>query len=210
MWLTARILILCFAVDSVLIGCSIQQSSSFFVEQAAISEIGIHRKIRESLKQRISPLFGELFAVTGHRISTGKGTVLATRSFLSTVPPLPDIAGWEKITIYLPYSLSEKITYISVENEDIIVFWSKGASNFPRTGRFGYGTSGWIRFGESSKHRLVIDFEISIQSFEPFFSTSPHSQFVIRQDLTLQETQVDDLTPWEGAVGSHIYDESIH
>ncbi len=201
-------------------GCDYKRSTAFYVEEAKLAQDGVHRQTRESLATAepgsnrgpgdiYDPrVTDEHFGVTAHRIARGNGTVIAIRTFLATIPPLPDVTGFEKLTAYIPPGVLSSSGRIKLPDENVIVFWSEGGGNFPNVGCYGYATGGEIKYKRRSATKITIDWNINIGIVDGF-SFSSCKPFVFNQRTPLKLKRIDELTPWEGVAGGHIYAESI-
>jgi hypothetical protein len=127
-------------------GC---QADSFYVEKATLSEIDAHLLLRNRILQKNERIAwsNEYLSITGHRISADGGIVFGHRLFSKGVIPLVDQASFEKLSIQIPSGETHhKMSTISIKSDkDVLVFWSKGPSNFPRgSGCYGYASDGYI------------------------------------------------------------------
>jgi len=91
----------------------------------------------------------------------------------------------------------------------VIGFVSTGSSAFPgASGCFGYIASGTIRYTREASGKLTsrIVFVARLQS--PLGWKGDCSEFAFDKTIVLNSKNIGDLTPWDGAVGSHIYKET--
>lgn len=181
--------------------------------KSASIDMDAHKTIRNSMiSKKGERTIDKEFVITGHRISKGSGTVLAYRVFNSGKPFIPDTAGFEKLTIYLPVDITEKIKTIDFcdGNNNAIAFWSNGSSNFPgHSGCFGYASSGTIHIKPVSNEEILADVDINFNLESPGGWTKDCGKFEFKKSLLFKEKDIHSLTPWEGNVGTHIYEESI-
>ncbi len=188
-------------------------ADTFYVEHATFSHIEDHRTTRTKLIQGIkSAERVENFVIAGHRITADDALVLAYRTFSPGAIPFVDQAHFEKLTILLPANVSniagDKITFQG--NSEAIVFWSKGSANFPgKSGCYGYGSSGALTITSVSDGSISAVLDLTIQSISPAGWKTECGNFVFRKSLVFARKRIQDLTPWDGTSGAHIYDESI-
>ena len=202
-------LITVLAVTLILSAC---QTDSFYIENASLSELQDHRAAQRLIYRGTTPEgLKDYFQLTGHRVVPGMGTVLAYRAFSRGVIPLVDQAGFEKLTIVLPDNLTNTVEnrIVISDGGEAIVFWSRGSSNFPRIGCYGYAVSGSITVTNKARDTLVADLDMILRSISPGGWEEECGTFAFKKALVLDRKTVQQLTPWEGTAGSHIYDESI-
>lgn len=148
------------------------QTDSFYVENANLSELQSHRAMQAVVVQGARPsAVKDYFGLSGHRIVPGVGTVLAYRAFSGGLIPLVDQGGFEKLTVVLPVNFSKNVgENISLsEGGEVIVFWSRGPSNFPRTANcYGYASSGSIAITNTARDTIAADLDmLCIRSAQP-------------------------------------------
>jgi hypothetical protein len=189
------------------------QTDSFYVENASLSELQDHRAAQPLVVRGTRPAaLKEYFGLSGHRIVPGIGTVLAYRAFSGGLIPLVDQGGFEKLTVVLPANFSKNVgENISLsEGGKVIVFWSRGSSNFPgESGCYGYASSGSIIVATIARDTITADLDMILRSISPGGWEKECGTLAFKKTLTLDRKTVQQLTPWEGTSGSHIYDESI-
>jgi hypothetical protein len=140
------------------------------------------------------------------------GTVLAYRAFSTGVIPLVDQAGFEKLTIVVPDNLANTVQnkIVLSDGSEAIVFWSRGSSNFPgMSGCYGYAVSGSMTVTNKARDTIAADLDMILRSISPGGREEGCGTFAFKKALILDRKTVQQLTPWEGTSGSHIYDESI-
>jgi len=193
-----------------LYGCTTTKVDSFFLENAAISNLNYHSMLKNSISEDSKLQPDDTFVITGHRIEEGDGVVIGYREFASGMIPLTDQATFEKLTIYLPLSLWINKKEISLADEGIIAFWSNGASNFPgKSGCFGYASSGKVYISSVTNNEAHIDLNATFDLFSPGGWSGDCGKFSLHRKIALRKMIVSSLTPWDGSIGNHIYDESI-
>ncbi len=195
----------------VLCGC---QVDSFYIENATLAEIEDHRLLRDSVVQKNERLglANEYFVITGHRIISDGGIVFGHRLFSSGAIPLLDQASFQKLSIYIPFSVTDqRLNAISIkENKDVFIFWSKGPSNFPRgSGCYGYATDGHVTFMRISDEEISAELNITIDTVSPGGWKKDCDRLELMKTISFKKKLASALTPWEGRQGTHVYDESI-
>jgi hypothetical protein len=195
----------------VLVGCAHRRVDVFYVESASLSSLNAHESYRKALLAGNAVQIPKTFAVTGHRISSGTGTVLAYRAYAPGPIFRTDQGSFQKLTIYVPFSVSAPVSRLGLSREGgTVVFWSSGSSNFPGiSGCVGYASAGSLRFDSIESDKIIAALGIEFKSFSPGGWEQDCKQFTFDKTLTFKRKDVHNLTPWEGAEGKHIYDESI-
>ena len=188
-------------------------TDAFYVEHATLSDLEQHHTIRTTVVQGTrSAERIEDFMLTGHRIAADGTLVLAYRTSSGGAISLVDQARFEKLTILLPANFSKTVGDKTVFQDDggAIAYWSKGSANFPgKSGCYGYGSSGSLTVTDVSNNSIAVDLDLTIQSVSPAGWKSECGSFVFRKTLVFERRLAQDLTPWDGTPGAHIYDESI-
>src|SRR5437879_2331377 len=110
--LLAGLVIICMSYS----GCAIRQVDSFLVEQATMAEASSHRQGKGLTRNWFAKARPE-FVITGHRIATGDGTIIAYRIFSRGMLPFVDQAEFKKLTIFLPFSLSDGPKEVNLTDE---------------------------------------------------------------------------------------------
>ena len=176
-----------------------------------MAEMDLHKTTRQAIVLNKPTKIISEFVITGHRIMEGNGTVVTYRTFSPGGPFFVDQAAFQKLTIFLPFSLSNDLPEVNIgDREDMIAYWSNGSSNFPgKTGCFGYASGGRIRLSRISSTDLSAELFITFDLVSPGGWQKECGKFVFNENVILQRKDVNTLTPWEGTAGAHIYDESI-
>jgi len=201
------ILFLMFTV--ILGGCTHVQSELFVVDHAIVADLEVHQL---TAKQQEQTILNKDFVITGHRIVEGSGTVIAKREYARGSFLQSDQSSFRKLTIYFPYSITEKNKRIELDNNnEIIVFFSSGSSNFPgKTGCFGYAREGYIHFKGYSSENMQVELSLNFNLLSPSGWQDECGRFNIRETSTLPRKELSSLSPWEGAEGSNLYEESMN
>ncbi|NOS81045.1 MAG: hypothetical protein HOP32_05620 [Nitrospira sp.] len=203
----------------VISGC---QVDSFYVDNASLSEISDHRLLRDKLinydeilslsKTEMRGLSKDGFSVIGHRIISDGGTVFGYREFSGGFIPLVDQGDFLKLTIYLPFLLTNQTPsrIVIKDSREVLVFWSRGSANFPdRSGCYGYASDGHINLSWRSSEEVEAELDVMIDSVSPRGWKEECQRFPLRKKFLFAKQLASMLTPWEGRRGNHIYDESI-
>ena len=131
--------------------------------------------------------------------------MFAYRKF--TAVPLVDQAGFQKLSIYLPFPLTDQ-TFSTVPikaNSTAIAFWSRGASNFPRRSDcYGYASDGYINLTRVSAEEVEADLNLTIDlSRRNSLEKEMCPLFVLRERISFTKKLIGNLTSWEGRPGTH-------
>ena len=188
-------------------------TDAFYVEHATLSHLKEHHTLRTTAIQGTrSTERIEDFMLTGHRITADGALVLAYRTSSGRAISLVDQAHFEKLTILLPANFSKVVGSETVFQDDseAMAYWSKGSANFPgKSGCYGYGSSGSLTITGISTNSITAAIDLTIQSVSPAGWKSECEKLLFRKTLVFEKRLVQDLTPWDGTMGAHIYDESI-
>lgn len=192
-------------------GCSSRVADSFYVENATLVERNIHGSMRQSGSLERAGSVGKELVLSGHRIIAGEGTVIAYREFDRGHMLLPDQAQFAKLTILVPVSLREKeVVLILGEQKGVIAYWSRGASNYPgKSGCHGYASDGKVRLTQRQDDQLLAEVSLKFNLVSPGGWKKECGPFDFNDQLIIEKRNVQDLTTWEGKLGTHPYDESI-
>jgi hypothetical protein len=192
--------------------CSFRQVDTLYVEGAALEQLSVHDQIRQAVEQgQANRTQRDFFAITGHRIVPDGGTILAFRVFSRPTIPLVDQAGFQKLTIFIPFALTTEPVEITLsKRRDVIAFWSNANSNFPRrSGCYGYAADGSIHLVKRSPTEIVADLSLTFDLVSAGGWRGECSRLTFKKELVLEQKAVQYLTPWEGRPSSEPYEESM-
>lgn len=197
-----------------LCGCGHIHEQSFYVSGASLQESEHHQRLLKTFESRRTHLTydDKEFVVTGHRIAQGRGTVLAFRSYDPGNPLIADQAGFFKITVYVPTTSLKGGQEFPVPGPDgALAFYSTGSSNFPGSGGcFGYASEGSMRVLETSATTVTVKADLHFRLSGPAGTAlSDCADKRIEATYKAQARRVEELTPWQGAAGQNIYEETI-
>ncbi len=174
-------------------GCARQYESPFYVSHAVITDIEKHKSLRMAIRNQGRFPVNDEFAVVGHRIREGEGFVLAVRRFDDGGWFAVDQAEYEKLTISLPNALSDANGDIDLSDNEVIVYWSNGSSNFPGAADcVGYVTEGRLQFERVKGLKIRVDTNMKIESMSSFGwqKDCENSSFVGRSHLKKLTTTI--------------------
>ena len=193
------------------VSCSSRASDSFFLEKAALAEIQTHVSLRQSSSLERSGALAKEFVLSGHRIVSGDGTVLALREFTGGSIFSPDHGRFWKLTIFLPFPIDDNEVSINLDTGNpIIAYWSQGSSNFPgKSGCHGYASGGQMKLKKQSNSQLSTELALRFDLVSPGGWKKECGPLPFNDKLVLGKRDVQSLTPWEGKPGAHAYEESI-
>ncbi len=191
------------------VSCATQRQDDLIVLGAGLSHASEHSALQRSVANSPPKTIDKQFVITGHRISEGKGVVLAIRKFSSGIAFRTDQAAFQKITIYLPLSKPHGRINLS-ETEGVVAYLSSGSSNFPGTsGCYGYAYDGTLDFLKETNDKVTVFINIMFNLFSPRGWTKECGPLSVQETLTFDKRAVSSLTPWEGRAGKHVYDEIL-
>jgi len=185
-------------------GCVSQYTESFYIEHAKFAQFETHSKLRQTPMHDENIDDIEFFALVGHRIDHGNGTILGIREYSSGPLLTVDQGGFRKVTIWIPNPILVVGETRLASTYQAIAFASVGNPSFPDRGCWAYASSGKIFAHKKYEKLALIEFDI------PFPKLQPDCQsFHLLKSIVVKEKDIDTLTPWEGAVGRTIFDEGI-
>lgn len=191
-------------------GCAKQYENPFYVSHAGIADLEKHKSLRTAIMDRGRFPMNDIFALVGHRIREGEGSVLAIRRFDDGGWFAVDQAEYEKLTISLPNALSDANGDIDLSDNEVIIYWSNGSSNFPGMADcVGYATDGRLRYERATDSKIRANINMRIEAMSLFGWQNDCGKFSLMRKIAFEEIQYNDLTSWQGRQGKHIYDESM-
>ena len=187
------------------------RTDSFFVENAQLADPSLLHRERARIAAGEKVEYNELIhRVTAHRIESGKGVVLGYRWYSPGSPLNIDDESYKKITVWLPENYINSSGKVDiVDASGVIIIYSKGASAWPRTigchGEVGTGVLN-LEWGDNHVRAAVegtIDYVPNVVHKK--LECKPK---VLSEKLKFSPMRLDDLTPWHGVAGEHIYSET--
>ena len=149
--------------------------------------------------------------LSGHRIASGNGTVIAYRS-QSHVLISRDSLTYEKLTIFLGNQLIGDSGVLEIGGTSgAIAFWSVGDAMFgSQSDCVGWATTGEVKYERLSPSMIDVE---TWADFRPV-SLDRHlksqcRKFIFRNHAILERKDALSLTPWEGRSSENTSDEAI-
>jgi hypothetical protein len=194
-------------------GCASPNEQWFFVPGASIQELNRHHELMRAFMAEDPPRLGyenKEFVVTGHRIEQGNGEVIAFRRFNSAGFLLADTATFEKVTALIPQSQFRAGTEIRIADANgAVVYYSASSSNFPGAGGcFGYASAGSIKVDSVSDTQVSVSLDLRFRLSSPLGYSGECVEKVMRGVFTGPTISLGQLSPWQGATGKDLYDET--
>ena len=188
-------------------GCAGWSPDYVWVDRAGLEDPRAHYELSQMQAQRLAD---PEFVITGHRIVPGDGTVLAVRDSSIGIPVLTDQGSFEKVTVYLPKRLGAGDGTIRLEDlPGAFAFLSRGSSAFPgKSGCAGYATGGEIKYSGSTHDAIGITMELHFILSSPAGWKGECAEIAYRAGGSFERKAAEALSPWEGAAGSNVYEES--
>ena len=193
-----------------LLSASCVTSDRFLAEDAGPPDPRSHEEMRKRLVESQTLGSSYEFAVTGHRITRGAGTVVATRSYRRGIPLLTDQGGFEKLTVFLPGEVASSSRVRIGDRDGVIAFYSKGSSAFPgSSGCIGYAKAGTLEVdGASTNGAVHVTMDLDFDLYSPQGWAGDCGEMRLHTEGAFPRRAVSSLTPWEGGGGAEIHDES--
>ena len=186
-----------------------EKEDGFFLEGAELREPNYLLDLATKLRADSLAYFNDknLTPVRAHRIRQGQGTIFAYRRFFPG--GMPDSQGYEKLTIWIaPNTVLKNAVLDLSDPTKIIAVVSSGNSVFHENGCSGYLSSGVVRIeGSDSWYRVTIRAILDAKALLPRFLEC--SGMKIEHQFGTQRLKHEDITPWLGRTGSHIFEETF-
>jgi hypothetical protein len=195
-------------------GCAHVDEQWFYVSGASLQEFDRHRQLSQAFATKTLPRLSyddREFVVTGHRIRDGEGVVLAFRSFAPGRFLVVDQASFLKITSFLPRTRLDPGMEIQLpDSNGTVVFLSTSSSNMPGgTGCFGYASHGSIKVHDVSAAQINVTVDLHFRLSSPLGFSDECNERNVRGAYVLSRLRLQELTPWQGATGNTLHDETI-
>jgi len=142
-----------------------------------------------------------LFGITGHRITSGLGTLIGVRHYDERPTFLTSASGvYTKISIYVPYQL-KTFGIIDSNEEGVIMFVSKGSSYHPGSGScIGYPEKGYVKYNSINNTKYLIDLHLEFTMHNTVAIRYKCKPLYIDQKYSMNKTSVNELSPWDGNI----------
>lgn len=189
---------------------AVDKSDSFFVQQAELKDSHLfeHERARMEAGEEIE--FDEiLYRVIGHQLKKGSGTILGYRWYSNGSAGIIDDELYRKLTVWIPERFANKPGLLQINSDTgIVAIYSSGASAWPRSGCHGQIQSGSLHLEWGARQlKAKIEGVISYIS-DPLWKDQACTPPVIQEEYTFDRLEFEELTPWLGLPGKHIYDET--
>jgi len=194
------------------VGCiTIPKADSFFVDDAELEDPGFFdRKLTGARSDLESFPDEQVYPVIAHRIKGGRGTVLGYRRYTIGSPVAIDDERYQKITIWLPERYQDSDGQLQITAESgIVVVCSRGGSAWPRTGLHGKIEAGTLDLHRAGRRiRAHLEGVITYVRDSRGMDKQRPDPARVSRNFVFTKTNYDDLTPWLGLRGQHIYWET--
>ena len=155
----------------------------------------------------IDPTEKRFFAVNTHRVQEGTGTVIGWRWFSNGNLSNDNDESYRKLSIYLPGDLPAVADVDLADPLAATTVYTQGGSAWPQSacwGRLAPGTLHVERDGNALSVRVKGTLGLSGRTQA---DTACEAE-TIDLAFTARETPVDELTPWLGAAGTRVSEET--
>lgn len=184
---------------------SIDKEDSFHIKGAEFSNFNYLVELDKKLKMKDAPLHvkGDV-NVYIHRLSKGKGFILAYRWFSSGDTMIIDDEVFEKLTIWLKdLPASFPINYDFTTTNNIKAAYTSGGSAWPK-----HNCSGYIESGKMTLDKFGDSYSVKISGTVYPAGSSYCEEKEIDLEFFTKEIKFSELTTWLGLEGEHPYDET--
>jgi len=191
-------------IASVLVYASTDKEDSFYVVDAELSDPDYLRSVNDESGSQ--PYEAKHFGVSAHRLKQGKGVVFGYRFFSGGSITTTDLESYRKLTAWIPADASSLEVNLA-DTGAAVVFYSRGGSAWPRrdcTSRLSTGSLKVERRGET--YRVAVHGQ-TMPAIEGAFGKRCAAQ-PVDIEFTANPLSIDRITPWLGAEGRHIYQET--
>jgi len=207
------ILLLLALLVSSLCGCVMTKAQWFYVDNAQL--VNKPHKLFDAKSGADLQEMAENFVLGGHRIMNGGGVVIGYREFRHPFVPILDVAEYMKLSIQIDrfqhlYDAFEHDEVYLLPLKEATGLWSSGPSNFPtHSPCLGFPSEGYLMLERKSKTRIRIKLIVAIDPMQLNGSRTQCGELILSLHGRIVERKLSELTPWEGKIGKHIYDESM-
>ncbi|MEJ2404033.1 MAG: hypothetical protein P8171_07045 [Candidatus Thiodiazotropha sp.] len=203
------LLVLALAFFALDIYSSIDKQDTFYLRNAQFSDFDYLSNFYKKLENKDEiEVPRERMNIYVHRLSKGKGLILAYRWYTNGDTMIVDDESFKKITIWLaksPASFPVKYDFSSKQN--IKGAYTSGGSAWPRSACSGYIESGTMTLTESgSSYAVKIKATVYPAGSSLFRDYCKEQK--IDYEFSASELEFSDLTPWLGLKGEHPYAET--
>lgn len=178
----------------------------FFVENAEFVQSDFqnllpdNEEVKYIDKNEVLPI---IHLVQNHRIKQGTGFAFGYRYFSAGSIGIDD-ETYKKITIWIP-NLNEDV-YQFGNKSKVIGYFAKGGSAWPRNGCGGEIQSGSVKINKSESDQIVLHITGNVDCRRK--DKIEKGIIEIDETMTFKKIGFQDLNPWRGIGGTHIYRET--
>jgi hypothetical protein len=183
---------------------STDKEDRFYVVGAELSDPDYLRSLDENTSSQ--PYDVKHFGVSAHRLKRGTGIVFGYRFFSGGSVTIVDDEAYRKLTAWIPGDTSSS-EFNLADSERAVVLYSRGGSAWPRgdcTGRVATGSLHIERRGETYSVAVHGQLMVTPQGA----SGKRCAAQPVDIEFTAHPLSIDRITPWLGAEGRHIYEET--
>ena len=184
------------------VGCAPAKADSFFIRSVSLAD---SVPISSTPPAQLSREERDFLPVRGHRLTSGHGVALAYRRYSAGSLVAIDDETFEKVTVWLPDSLliQEKVLDLRTRR-DVVVRYSRGGSAWPGAACYGTAAEGQITLRQVESNRVGAQVTFTMDLAGPSYC----GRASFRRHLVFVRRALEQLTPWDGRSGSHIYEET--
>jgi len=187
------------------------ETDAFYVENASAQDLQSHTATKDRDAAKWGYEITLRIGLSGHRITSGNGTVIAYRS-QSHVLISRDSLTYEKLTIFLGNQLVGDSGVLEIGGtSSAIAFWSVGDAMFgSQSDCVGWATTGEVKYEILSPDKIDVETWANFRPVSLDRHLKSHCRkFNFRNHAILERKDVLSLTPWDGRSSKNISDEAI-
>ncbi len=204
--LAAIVVLLVLVLGGLWANAAIDKEDTFALQNSEFDDANYLRAIDSSKGDDRLIHHRDYVPVYAHRLKRGSGTIFAYRFYSNGDMGIIDDEDYRKTTVWIAGALPRSAVDLPLGDASKCLFvFSQGGSAWPQAGCSGYGTSGTVRVEPAGRR-----FKITIHG-EVTPAGNAHDRCGTEKvDVTFNAKEIafQDLTPWLGVAGRHVYDET--
>lgn len=185
---------------------AIDKEDTFVLQHAEFDNASYLRQIDSSKGDDRWRNHRDYVPVYAHRLKRGSGAILAHRFYSNGDLGVIDDEMFRKVTVWIAGGLPRSAVDLPLgDATKCLLLFAHSGSAWPQAGCSGYGTSGTVRVEPAGRR-----FKITIHAEVTPVGNNHDRCEMEKIDLTFKAKEIafEDLTPWLGIAGRHVYDET--
>jgi len=205
--LAAIVALLVLAFGGLWAYAAIDKEDTFVLQNSEFDDANYLRKIESSKgDDRLIHHHDDYVPVYAHRLKRGSGTIFGYRFYSNGDVGTIDDEEYRKVTVWIAGALPRSTVDLPLgDASKCLLVFSDGGSAWPQAGCSGYGTSGTVRVEPAGRR-----FKITIHGDVTPAGNAHDRCGIEKVDLIFKAKEIafEDLTPWLGIAGRHVFDET--